>query len=114
MGHAAMVEALLVRGADSNADGQLGTPLHQAVSEGHAGAGAKLIVGRADVNLRSTHPKSWWRGRAPLHVALYVSSAARDRMVEMLLAAGADPGVATESGNTALHLAASDERMRLV
>jgi ankyrin repeat protein len=99
-GHVGVAELLLGSGADPSirdADGSL--PLHWATERGLAGLITHLLQ-QAPALLNSTDSK----GFTPLLLASHKGSA---EVVQQLLAAGADPGVVTLSGATALHLAAT-------
>ncbi len=108
-GHAGMVELLLKHGADPDVQGGAeGPALHSAIFFGHPATVRKLIEGGANVNLWDTDPRSFNRGKAPLHCVFWMmGSAYRGAMADMLLAAGADPDVPTDAGDTALHQAAA-------
>jgi ankyrin repeat protein len=131
LGHAAskgsreIAELLIARGADVNARTAAGlTPLHAAAYWGE-GEVAELLLSRgADANAGSTG------GWTPLHKAVErLSDPARARcgdspgdpetaraarIVELLLASGADPNAHAASGDTPLIMAAASGRKTLV
>jgi ankyrin repeat protein len=102
-GHAAMVELLLKYGADPDADGPEGPPLHMAITEGHEAVIRKLIAAGADVN--AGDPRSG--STALYHALLSTPRWWRDELIMELLAAGADPRLPTDDGDTVLPRAAS-------
>ncbi|CAG0903091.1 unnamed protein product, partial [Cyprideis torosa] len=98
-----VVEVLLAHGADPNIANHYGTsPLHQARS---AGTAELLIAKRAEVNAQDE------RGKTPLFVATDWN---RHSVVEVLLANGADPNIASEVERSPLHQAESAETAELL
>lgn len=99
-GHAAVVEALLARGADVRATNVQGrTPLHHAADQDHALIVALLAQAGAPLDAVDFH------GHTPLHVAAWQDH--RDS-VRVLLASGADLERRDVNGDTALALAATE------
>ena len=92
-GKADAVEALLIAGADVNAPGDLGSPLHLAAFDGNVEIARLLIAKQADVNAR--HEAD---GARPLHVAANYNHAT---LAALLLDNGADPTVRDPRGLTA-------------
>jgi ankyrin repeat protein len=106
-GHAGAVAALLRAGADADAATPLEagaggeTALHAACARGHAGAALALLRGGADPNAALRN------GRTPLLLA--VEAEAEDAVRALLTAAPhapTDTAAATDSGKTALYVAA--------
>ncbi|MDI6449621.1 ankyrin repeat domain-containing protein [Anaerobaca lacustris] len=109
-GHAAMVELLMKYGADPDVDGPWGPALHIAIVRGHAAVVRKLIDGGAHVNVRDKRIES----RTALDRALSGAPRVwRDEVIDILLAAGADPRLSADSGRTVLHGAASEGLTKL-
>lgn len=105
------VEECLRSGADpASRDGLFGmTPLHYAVVCDNAAVVGPLVDAGADPNARD----DW--GWTPLHCAGHCPREVREHddavhvdstMTEALIAVGADPGIQSPLGNTALHHAA--------
>jgi ankyrin repeat protein len=97
--HEEAAAALVELGADVNAQDATGAaPLHiGATLIGKAACVKAVLTGKkADPNLKNGD------GRTPLHVAAYF---ARKDVVELLLAAGADPAIKDKKGKTAAALA---------
>jgi len=96
-----VVQMLLDRGADPNAQDALGlTPLHWAAMTGHIGLIAPLLRRGARVDARSGY------GTTPLH------EAANPRVVAVLIDAGADIEAVDDRGNTPLHVARNGDVAR--
>ena len=115
-GHTAVLEALLAAGADitiGTSDND--TPLHMACYGGHTDC-VKIILSNISA-LSEKSPKEKEAlvnavasdGSAPIHLAAQLPSFgdAAPRIIEALIAAGADVRLAMPSGQTALHLAAA-------
>ena len=101
-GDAAAVAALLAGGADVNqrsTDGE--TPLHVAGIRGNPAVVAHLLEHGAEVDART--PKGQTLHMTPLMWAAFGGHA---EMVELLVAHGADPAAADESGLTVVEMAA--------
>lgn len=97
-GSSRLIELLLERGADIEAEGLHGTtPLMAAVQQGHATLAEALLTAGANVNYRNKH------GRTPLHAA---ASGEKSTFVRLLLENGADPDAADNNGFTPLMSAA--------
>lgn len=98
-GHPSTVRLLLARGADVGAAARNAMrvqPLHAAAASRNVEAVRAVLTGRPDVNARQQV------GYTPLMGA----AAAGDReMVDLLLAAGADPTLVSEDGKTAADVA---------
>lgn len=98
-GRTASVEALLEGGADPDrADPRGDTPVHAAAFSGKADLLQAVLAHGGDANARNAHT-----GATPLVQALLSPDA---RQYAVLLAAGADPDVADDNGDTPLHVAA--------
>ena len=101
-----IIQMLLIAGADVNGGGGVIAPLHSAAYFGNQGATQLLIEAGADVNRVSTEVfSSLPVGSTPLHFA--ASYRSRLGCVTHLLAAGADPRIVNEAGQTPLHFAAA-------
>ncbi len=96
-GHGQVVALLLNSGADCKRRNN--RYLHLAASKGHRDIVELLIRADADKDALFVDVDD---GRAPLHVAVCRGDAA---LVDLLLQAGAKPGVRTSEGKTALFLA---------
>ena len=92
-GDKAKVEALLVKGADVNAKGEYGTPLHEAASRGQKDIAELLLAKGADVNAKNSY------GKTPLYGA--AQNGNKD-LVKLLLANGADVNIKSRDGFTPL------------
>ena len=91
--------ACLAAWADPTARDEYGTtPLHWAVSEGHASVVKALLDAEAKLGARNEY------GHTPLHEAAFGGHAS---VVEALLAAGAKPDARDKYGGTALNWAVS-------
>lgn len=89
-----VAKELIKKGADVNANGGAGTPLHEATEYLDM---VELLVGHgADVNAKSS------TGLTPLHRAARGSSA---KIVEFLISKGADVNAKTNDGRTPLNIA---------
>ena len=96
VGNPPILEALLAAGADVNAVGSDGTtPLFACTGSSAAANAAVLIKHGADVNVRGPN------GMTP-----FLTHMDQPEVLKLLLAAGADPKVTDQKGNTALHLCA--------
>ena len=94
-----VIELLLARGADANAQSRNAMalrPLHSAASTGNPRNVELLLKAGADPNARQHG------GWTPIHAA---AQAGNEPVVKLLLSYGADPAAANESGQTALGLA---------
>ncbi len=97
-GGVAVARILLDLGADPNVrsdNDQLVMPLHSAVA-GQSEVALLLIEHGADVNVKQRH------GWTPLHTA---SNEGHEKVVDALIAAGADPAATNDDGITAADLA---------
>ena len=106
--HAALrdlVLTLIERGGDccGVAAGQR-SALHLAVAAGDAELAERLLDRGADPNARDAH------GLAPLHLALQLDGARAEPLLRLLIRAGANPLVATATGETALGLALASKQ----
>ena len=73
------LEYLISKGADINAQGQVGTPLHHAVFSGNIGSVKKLIALGADPNIKN---KS---GRTPKEMALHLNKSNANQNFEIAI-----------------------------
>ncbi len=106
-GNKSMVEILLGQKADVNA-GMLGTgetALHTAVNRGYRVVAEALLAAKAEVNAkRNPRPEINGIGQfkiSPLHEAVYRND---PKLVDLLLANGAEVNLAGSDGVTPLHL----------
>lgn len=98
-GQQASVEALLQGGADPNRAGPRGdTAVHAAAFSGKPELLRLVLEHGGDANARNPHT-----GTTPLVQALL---SPRADQYQVLLDAGADPGIADRNGDTPLHVAA--------
>lgn len=106
-GHAASVGALVEAGASLNLRAAQGeTPLCEAAENSHSGCAALLVKAGADVNLGGQQATVVDNAKRDM-TALHYAAMSGDRgLVELLLAAGANPGAANSADETPLHLAA--------
>ena len=98
-GHASTVRLLLARGADAGAAARNAMqvqPLHAAAASRNLETVRAVLTGRPDVNARQQ------LGYTPLMGA---AAAGDPEMVDLLLAAGADPTLVSEDGKTAADVA---------
>ena len=93
-----IVQRLLRKGADPNAMGQWGTPMHDACSDGSLGATRALLEAGGDCNL----PAAEGDARSALDLAAGTSTA---DMMRLLIGHGGDFTAAGPHGNTPLHYA---------
>lgn len=106
LGHAAVVELLLSRGADVCARNVQGrTALHHAADQDHALVAAMLAQAGAPLDAVDLHRHT------PLHVAAWQD---HREAVRVLLGSGADLEARDESGDTPLALAASEPAPEIV
>ena len=98
LGLSAILERMIDAGVDPNADGvgDFGSALAEAAAGGHDHAVQVLVSRGADVNRASA-------GFTPLTVA---ASTSQPTTLRVLLSVGADPNIATDTGASALHMAA--------
>ena len=102
-----VVRALLDAGANVNlADNYGTTPLHWAVESGHVDIVNMLLEAGADVIARES------RGETPLHRAVAVTN--NGPIVELLLAAGANPKAQNEDGKLPSDVAVNDNYLDLL
>jgi ankyrin repeat protein len=98
-GQKTMVELLLSRGADVNAGAGTGnTALRTAAASGYQAVVEVLLAHKADVNATDNNQEN-----SPLEMAVINDHV---KILQMLLAAGANPNAATKDGVTPLQLAA--------
>jgi cytohesin len=98
-GNRAMVELLLSRSADVNAAANNGqTPLCLAVGNGFQAVTEVLLANKAEVNVSDKYMKN-----TPLHLA---AEGGQLKIIQMLLAAGANPNAENKTGQTPLSFAA--------
>lgn len=116
-------EALMAAGADPNARGEFGAPLlwHLAGSDGGPASLAMidaLLAAGASVDVTPDDPKRpHLHGMTALHAATWQSVAEPDpqrRIVQKLLAAGADANARDASGTTPAQYAQRSERTEIV
>ena len=91
------VAALLVAGANPNAQTEGKTPLHTAASNGHTQIVEALLAAGANPNAQTVYER-----RTPLHAA---ASNGHTKAVATLLAAGANPNVRNRRGLIPLDVA---------
>jgi ankyrin repeat protein len=82
------------------------SPLHEAVRRNDAARVAALLA--ADGSAAAVDARDWLE-QTPLHCA---AMGGRDALARQLLAAGADPDAADESGCTPLHRCATRAALR--
>ena len=101
-----MLTVLLLAGANPDAVDHRGQgPLHVAVAWGRPGFAQQLLLrGRCDVDLRDRE------GRTPLMLAVLAD---RDDLVDLLLAAGANPRLRDAQERTAVELALAAGNLRM-
>lgn len=107
-------EVLLQAGADPNVHGSIGYALQTALDEHHYEVAQQLIKGGADVNAwdsNATNTAGWFN--SPLHYVIEDSDEAV-RMVDLLIAAGADVNAPASYGGTALKIASDCKNKKLV
>ncbi len=105
--HLDMVTCLIKAGADVNATDKYGTPLiHKACAGGDSNMVKALI--RAGSNVNATEK---FFNRTPLHLAYDRGNV---ELAEILLAAGADPFIQNEEGDTPIDLIDSEESAELL
>jgi ankyrin repeat protein len=104
-GHDHIVRALIDAGADVNARMKIGrTALHQAAQGGYMNVVATLIAHGANVDAKDVD------GYTPLIVA----ARKHNRIVRVLIDAGADVNAGTKKGRTALHQSAQNRNNSVV
>ena len=99
-GHLALVELLIDVGADVNANSSLGTPLYCGVWSSQYDIVSRLIIEGANPNIHCDH------GWTPLHLACRMGC---DKIVGLLIRAGAKINAVDISGKTPLDEAAQHE-----
>ena len=101
--HTHVVHSLLQAGADSSiADKTGNTALHLAAMKGQVDIVTDILRSPAAADLLNAKGGMW--DRTPL---AYAVEKTHSDTVRVLLQAGADPGITSENGNTAIHLAAA-------
>ncbi len=96
-----MVELFLAKGADVNANGQLGNaPLHHAAWQGHMDIVELLLASRAQINAKGQSDY------APMHWAVLNGHV---DVVKLFLARGASVDPKADGGQTPLHYAGSKD-----
>lgn len=104
LGNGAVVDSLVEAGADVDAPGKDGqTPLMIVARTGSVDAADVLIRHGADVDAREE-----WRGQTAL---IWAAAQSQPKMVELLLARGADPDVASDTPTWQRQVSAEKRRL---
>jgi ankyrin repeat protein len=111
-GHAEVVEALILHGADLNKPNKaIETPIFKAINHGNLAIVEILIKNGADIN------KADIMGFTPLHEAVLSEKSPINnyiKIIQLLLDNGANINAKTNSGATPLHVAASRDNKDII